>query len=210
MLPVQVDAWYRSGASGIAISVASLALATGALASLLLRLTGSLTAALTGAALIILNPNVLYLQSTPMTEPLLFGLSFLAVAATARWLDNFPVRTPSAAGATLAAACLTRARGMGDHRRRHCARQRTVAAARASGSRDSARQCVARTLAGHSHYRLHDQQPLGCWRLVRHGRNSDRRRSPRSAIRARRGARSMRDCGNCPVALWCGPVTRAR
>ena len=44
MLPVQVDAWYRSGASGIAISVASLALATGALASLLLRLTGSLTA----------------------------------------------------------------------------------------------------------------------------------------------------------------------
>ena len=108
MLPVQVDAWYRSGASGIAISVASLALATGALASLLLRLTGSLTAALTGAALIILNPNVLYLQSTPMTEPLLFGLSFLAVAATARWLDDFPVRTPSAAGATLAAACLTR------------------------------------------------------------------------------------------------------
>ena len=67
MLPVQVDAWYRSGASGIAISVASLALATGALASLLLRLTGSLTGALAGAALIILNPNILYLQSTPMT-----------------------------------------------------------------------------------------------------------------------------------------------
>ena len=27
-----------------------------------------------------MNPNVLYLQSTPMTEPLLVGLSLLAVA----------------------------------------------------------------------------------------------------------------------------------
>ena len=108
MLPVQVNPWYQSGASGIAISVVSLALATGALASLVLRLTGSLTGALTGAALITLNPNVLYLQSTPMTEPLLFGLTFLGIAATARWLDDFPARTPSAAGAALAASCLTR------------------------------------------------------------------------------------------------------
>ena len=37
-----------------------------------------------------LNPNVLYLQSTPMTEPLLFGLTLLAVAATAQWLDESP------------------------------------------------------------------------------------------------------------------------
>ena len=29
MLPVQVDAWYRSGASAIAISVASMAVAAG-------------------------------------------------------------------------------------------------------------------------------------------------------------------------------------
>ncbi|MBA2259401.1 MAG: hypothetical protein H0W18_10920 [Acidobacteria bacterium] len=108
MLPVQVDAWYRTGASGVALSVASLALATGALASMLLRVTGSLTAAATGAALMILNPNVLYLQSTPMTEPLLFGLTLLGIAATARWVDDFPARTVTAAGAALAAACLTR------------------------------------------------------------------------------------------------------
>ena len=69
--------------SAVAISVLSMALACGSLAALLLRTTGSVVAALTGAALMMLNPNVLYLQSTPMTEPLLFGLSLLAVALTA-------------------------------------------------------------------------------------------------------------------------------
>ena len=108
MLPVQVDAWYRTGASGVAISIASMALAVGSLASLLLRVTGSVAAAVTGAALMMLNPNVLYLQSTPMTEPLLFGLTLLGVAATAQWLDESPGRAPTGAGCALAAACLTR------------------------------------------------------------------------------------------------------
>lgn len=108
MVPVQVDAWYRSGASGVLISIVSMALAAGSLASLLIRVTGSLTAAITGAALLMLNPNVLYLQSTPMTEPLLFGLSLLGIATTAQWLDETPERVPWLAGAALAAACLTR------------------------------------------------------------------------------------------------------
>ena len=89
MLPVQIDALYRTGASGVAISILAMALGAGSLASLLLRTTGSLLAAVTGAALLMLNPNVLYLQSTPMTEPLLFGLSLLAIAATASWVDSF-------------------------------------------------------------------------------------------------------------------------
>ena len=107
-LPVQVDAWYRTGASAVAISVLSMALAAGSLASLLLRTTGSVVAALTGTALMMLNPNVLYLQSTPMTEPLLFGLSLLSVALTAHWLDRYESRTPTTASVVLAAACLTR------------------------------------------------------------------------------------------------------
>ena len=108
-IPVQVDAWYRSGASGVAISVLSMALATGSLAALLLRVTGSLVAALTGAALMMLNPNVLYLQSTPMTEPLLFGLSLLAIALTARAVDPPPEGgSHTLASAALAAACMTR------------------------------------------------------------------------------------------------------
>jgi hypothetical protein len=109
MLPVQVDAWYRTGGSAIAISILSIALAAGALASVLIRVTGSVTAAIAGASLLILNPNVLYLQSTPMTEPLLFGLSLCAIAATAEWLDSGRTEAmPSVAGSLLAAACLTR------------------------------------------------------------------------------------------------------
>jgi hypothetical protein len=106
MLPVQVDAWYRSGASAIAISIASMALGAGALARFIVRRTGSWSAAAAGAALMMANPNVLYLQSTPMTEPLLFGTSLLAVALVADWLDD-AVGT-QAAGLAIAAACLTR------------------------------------------------------------------------------------------------------
>jgi hypothetical protein len=128
MLPVQVDAWYRTGVSGVAISVLSMALGAGSLASLILRTTGSIVAAVTGATLLLLNPNVLYLQSTPMTEPLLFGLTLFSSAATAAWLDEIPPpeggrgsgpndkgsRLSPAGGRTvwpglgLAAACLTR------------------------------------------------------------------------------------------------------
>ena len=107
-LPVQVDAWYRTGASAAAISVLSMAVAAGSLAALLVRTTGSRVAALCGAALMLLNPNVLYLQSTPMTEPLLFGLSLLAIALTAQWLDTPERGAPTAASAALAAACMTR------------------------------------------------------------------------------------------------------
>ena len=114
-LPVQVDAWYRSGASAVAISVMSMVVASGSLAWLIIRTTGSIVAAITAAALMMLNPNVLYLQGTPMTEPLLFGLSLFSIAATASWLDSAPRggdsdrrHVPTLASAALAAACLTR------------------------------------------------------------------------------------------------------
>src|SRR5688500_8124571 len=87
MIPVQVDAWYRTGASAIAISVAALAIGAWALTSLIIRRTGSIAGGAAGAALLLANPNILYLQSTPMTEPLLFGTTLLAVALTGEWLD---------------------------------------------------------------------------------------------------------------------------
>jgi hypothetical protein len=108
MLPVQVDAWYRSGASAIAISIGSMTLAAGALASFLIRRTGSIAAAIAGAVLLLANPNVLYLQSTPMTEPLLFGTTILAVVLAADWLDRGAPRRAGAPGAALIAACMTR------------------------------------------------------------------------------------------------------
>ena len=87
-LPVQIDAFYRSGVSGVAISIASMAVAAWAIARLIHRATGSIAGGAAAAALLMLNPDVLYLQSTPMTEPLLFGTTFLAVALIAEWTDR--------------------------------------------------------------------------------------------------------------------------
>jgi hypothetical protein len=47
-----------------------------------------------------LNPDVLYLQSTPMTEPLLFGTTFLAVALIGEWAVR--VSGPPSPGASAA------------------------------------------------------------------------------------------------------------
>jgi len=106
-LPVQVDAWYRTGASAVAVSIAAFALAAGSIAWIVVMLTGSRAAAVTGAAVFALNPNVLYLQATPMTEPLLFGLTTLAVALLLERLISSRVGTASV-GIAFALACLTR------------------------------------------------------------------------------------------------------
>ena len=107
-LPVQVDAWYRTGASAIAISVASMAIACGATAAFISRVTGSVLGGACAAALLMTNANLLYLQSTPMTEPLLFATTALAVAATAAWTDAGARERPTAAGTCIALACMTR------------------------------------------------------------------------------------------------------
>ena len=51
-----------------------------------------------------LNPDVLYLQSTPMTEPLLFGTTFLAIALIAEWARLSHRRPPSRAADRRASA----------------------------------------------------------------------------------------------------------
>ena len=109
MLPVQVDAWYRSGASAIAISVLSDGDRRVGAASLH-RIHRIAVAAVAGATLIVANPNVLYLQSTPMTEPLLFGTTMLAVALTAPMGGRSRrARVPPKRGrVAIVAACMTR------------------------------------------------------------------------------------------------------
>jgi hypothetical protein len=111
-IPVQVDLFYRTGASGIVISIAAFAVATGSIGWMVLALTGSVSAAVAGAAVFALNPNVLYLQATPMTEPLLLALTTLAVAMLMAWCHEkstsyFVLRT-SHVGVVFALACLTR------------------------------------------------------------------------------------------------------
>src|SRR5689334_23836578 len=63
LLPVQIDLFYRSGASAVAISIASFVLAAVSIAWIVQRLTDSAPAALAATAVFVLNPNVVYLQS---------------------------------------------------------------------------------------------------------------------------------------------------
>src|SRR5687767_6884531 len=117
LLPVQIDWLYRTGASGVAISVASFALACYAIAHLVQRVTRSRVAATIGVAMFALDPDVLYLQSTPMTEPLLFGLVLLSMCLVYDWVEaegrnlaeaRGAQRARAKAGWCLVFACLTR------------------------------------------------------------------------------------------------------
>jgi hypothetical protein len=107
-LPVQIDFFYRTGASAVAISIVSFAITVASISALVRSLTGSRTGAILAAGLFALNPDVLYLQSTPMTEPLLFALSSLVVLHLAQWVLDPGIKIRSAVGWTIAAACLTR------------------------------------------------------------------------------------------------------
>jgi hypothetical protein len=57
---------------------------------------------------VVLNPDILYLQATPMTEPLLLALTTLGIALLARWVASGTLRDRRMAGIVIAAACLTR------------------------------------------------------------------------------------------------------
>jgi len=114
LLPVQIDWFYRTGASAVAISVLSFALGCYAIAHLVLRITHSRIAAAIGVAMFAFDPDVLYLQSTPMTEPLLFGLVLLSISLVYDWVEansgtpEAVKRARRAAGWCLILACLTR------------------------------------------------------------------------------------------------------
>ena len=107
-LPVQIDFMYRTGASAIAISIASYALTVACLAGIVRTVSGSRTGAILAALLFAVNPNVLYLQSTPMTEPLLFALASLMVLLLTEWAMSDVVQVRRAACWVVVAACLTR------------------------------------------------------------------------------------------------------
>jgi hypothetical protein len=110
-LPVQWDAAYRSGAIAVAISIAAPACGLGALARQLQVAGVSAPAAAILALGILANPNVLYLQSTPMTEPLLIGASLVALRAVGTWLANGGELHFTRAGWSLAALVLIRYEG---------------------------------------------------------------------------------------------------
>ncbi len=107
-LPVQWDYFYRTGAFGVGLSVACFAATVFAITRLLTDLTRSRVAALAGALGVGLNPSLLYLQSTPMTEPLLLALITLAAWQGVEAMRSDDRRGIRRAGVALAAAVMTR------------------------------------------------------------------------------------------------------
>jgi len=79
LLPTQIDFFYRTGIFASAVSIACFGVTAWAGARIIRRVTGSVAGMATATLLLTLNPNLLYLHATPMTEPLLIAASFLAV-----------------------------------------------------------------------------------------------------------------------------------
>jgi hypothetical protein len=88
LLPVQIDFFYRTGLFASLVSIACLAMTTYVAAQLVLRVTGSAIGACVSAVLLMLNPNLLYLHTTPMTEPLLIAATGLTILWLVEWVDG--------------------------------------------------------------------------------------------------------------------------
>ena len=107
-LPTQIDFFYRTGAFGSLLSIACFGIVAYAAARLVLVITGSTLGAVTSTALLVLNPNLLYLHATPMTEPLMLALTFLAVLWTYEWVVTNVDEIPTRLGVALFAGAWSR------------------------------------------------------------------------------------------------------
>ncbi len=102
------DDWWRSGLAGIPVSVAAYAAAGLFLFLALRRLTGSPAAAAAGTAVFALNPNLLYLQATPMTEPLALACLLGLLYFLTRFSETRSALDAALAGLAGCAGSLTR------------------------------------------------------------------------------------------------------
>jgi hypothetical protein len=107
-LPVQFDVLYRTGLVASAISIGSFGVTAYAVARLVLAATSSPVAAVAAVASLSLNPNLLYIQSTPLTEPLLLALTSLVVLWMYEWAVSPRDEVPRRLGWAMVGAALTR------------------------------------------------------------------------------------------------------
>ena len=109
ILPTQIDLFYRTGAFASLFSIACFGVAVWAMSRLVLAMTGSPLGALVAAALLMLNPNLLYVHVTPMTEPLLLAAMLTSVALLHEWLTTSATgRVPSSLGSAFFLTTWTR------------------------------------------------------------------------------------------------------
>lgn len=112
MLPfVGNDRLWRSGLAGVIPSAACFVVAGLFLFGSARRAFGSLTAAVTALVCFATNPNLLYLQATPMTEPLFFAAVLGLLYCTVAFRDRASLALAAWAGLASLAASLTRYEG---------------------------------------------------------------------------------------------------
>lgn len=112
MLPfVRVEEWWRTGLAGSIPSGACFVLATAFLYAAARRILDSRAGAAAAVLVFALNPNVLYLQSIPMTESFYFAGFFGLLYAMAWYARTGSVWAVLLAGAASNAASLTRYEG---------------------------------------------------------------------------------------------------
>jgi hypothetical protein len=112
MIPFAMrDDWWQSGAAGAFVSPVSFVFAGTFLFAAARRVYASAAAAFASALIFALNPNLLYLQSTAMTE-LIFAASIAALLWSTIWFrDSQSIFAILATGVASNAASLTRYEG---------------------------------------------------------------------------------------------------
>lgn len=112
MLPlVADDALWRSGLAGAIPSAICFVLSVTFLFASAKMAFDSRAAGVVAAAAFALNPNTLYLQSTPMTEPVFFACLTALLYSTVRFFHSPSLLAVVAAGIAACAATLTRYEG---------------------------------------------------------------------------------------------------
>lgn len=107
----RVDAWWHSGLAGAFVPVACFVLAGLFLFFAASRALESAAAGVAAALVFALNPNVLYLQSIPMTEPLFLACLAGLAAALSRFAATGETLAVTLAGVAALAGTLTRYEG---------------------------------------------------------------------------------------------------
>jgi hypothetical protein len=108
---VSIDSQYRSALIPSLMSVCAFALSAWLVYRIAWRLTASATAGLFAALVLLANPNLEFLQSAPLTEPVYMVLSLLAFDALMRWRASDGANSPWAAAIWSALAGLCRYEG---------------------------------------------------------------------------------------------------
>jgi 4-amino-4-deoxy-L-arabinose transferase-like glycosyltransferase len=108
---VAFESQYRSGLLPSLISVCAFALSGWLTYRISYRLTGSMAAGVFAAAVLLANPNLEYLQSCPLTEPVYMALLLLAVDRLIVWRESDHSTLPWLAAVWTALGALCRYEG---------------------------------------------------------------------------------------------------